>query len=234
MKILSIGNSFTVDAHRYFWELASNNGKELLTVGLYIGGCTLETHYKNLVENAPLYEKYVNGLSSGEQISIEDAVLGDDWDVITVQQASHKSIKIEFYTPFVDEIVKYLRKVRPNSKIVVHETWSYQTGSERIANLGFSSSADMFESVHASYQACVELIKADGLIKAGTAMQLAQNDGFNVHRDSFHASLGMGRLLLAAAWYKFFFGSLPELNVNADEPISDEEYAEILKVVDQI
>ena len=55
MKILSIGNSFSQDAHRWLYKLAKLNGIELETANLYIGGCSLETHFKNLEENNAFY-----------------------------------------------------------------------------------------------------------------------------------------------------------------------------------
>ena len=51
MKVLSIGNSFSQDAHKWLHKLAENNGVDLETVNLYIGGCSLETHWKNAKEN---------------------------------------------------------------------------------------------------------------------------------------------------------------------------------------
>ena len=47
MRILSIGNSFSQDAHKWLNKLASDNGIELENVNLYIGGCSLETQWYN-------------------------------------------------------------------------------------------------------------------------------------------------------------------------------------------
>ncbi len=38
MKVLSIGNSFSQDAHKWFHKLAEKNGVEVNTANLYIGG----------------------------------------------------------------------------------------------------------------------------------------------------------------------------------------------------
>ena len=48
MKILSIGNSFSQDAQRYLHRLAKNEGVDMKTVNLYIGGCPLRSHYLNI------------------------------------------------------------------------------------------------------------------------------------------------------------------------------------------
>lgn len=49
MKILSIGNSFSQDAQRYLHRLAKHEGVQLKTVNLYIGGCSLQRHYENIL-----------------------------------------------------------------------------------------------------------------------------------------------------------------------------------------
>ena len=56
MKILSIGNSFSQDAHRYIHDIAKGEGVNIKCVNLYIGGCSLQTHYVNMmgdVQNMP-------------------------------------------------------------------------------------------------------------------------------------------------------------------------------------
>ena len=53
MKILAIGNSFSQDATRYLQDIAASAGENLFVRNLYIGGCSLEMHAKNITENAP-------------------------------------------------------------------------------------------------------------------------------------------------------------------------------------
>ena len=49
MKILSIGNSFSEDAQRYLHQIANANGDDIFCANLYIGGCSLERHYNNII-----------------------------------------------------------------------------------------------------------------------------------------------------------------------------------------
>ena len=64
MKLLSIGNSFSQDAQRYLHRLAKNDGTDLKTVNLYIGGCSLRTHYLNMLDDNAAYDFQFNGESS--------------------------------------------------------------------------------------------------------------------------------------------------------------------------
>ena len=61
MKILSIGNSFSQDAQRYLYRLAKKAGDTFKTVNLYIGGCSLRTHYINALEDKADYWFEYNG-----------------------------------------------------------------------------------------------------------------------------------------------------------------------------
>ena len=47
-KILAIGNSFSEDAARYLHQTAKAAGVDTKVVNLFIGGCPLERHWKNI------------------------------------------------------------------------------------------------------------------------------------------------------------------------------------------
>ena len=48
MNVLLIANSYGVDATRYLHRIARADNVEINTVCLYIGGCSLSTHYRNM------------------------------------------------------------------------------------------------------------------------------------------------------------------------------------------
>ena len=73
-KILSIGNSFSQDAQAYFKQIANAGGLEVFSVNLYIGGCSLQTHWLNAREELSLYDLEQNGKSTGMKISIREAL----------------------------------------------------------------------------------------------------------------------------------------------------------------
>ena len=85
MKVLSIGNSFSQDAQRYLHEIAKNDGVDLNSVNLYIGGCSLETHYHNIIENKANYGLEINGKATNAYTSVKDALLKERWNYITLQ-----------------------------------------------------------------------------------------------------------------------------------------------------
>ena len=91
MKILAIGNSFSQDATRYIHQIAKAGGSDVTVLNLYVSGCTLDRHYKFLKENLHAYQMQLNGEITDKYISIKDALLMDNWDIVTMQQGSYES-----------------------------------------------------------------------------------------------------------------------------------------------
>ena len=79
MKILSIGNSFSEDAHRYLAKIADNMGIDIKCVNMCIGGCTLERHYKNMLSGEADYLLQINGKSVSEGHSFEEILSLEKW-----------------------------------------------------------------------------------------------------------------------------------------------------------
>ena len=129
MQVLSIGNSFSADAQRYLHRIARTDGFVLNTCNLYIGGCSLETHHRNMLSEERAYELQTNGFPTGFKVSIKEALLNRKWDVITLQQSSPLSPKFESYQPFLDVLSRYVRTCQPKAKIAFHRTWAYQQES---------------------------------------------------------------------------------------------------------
>lgn len=237
MNILSIGNSFSQDAQRYLHRLALKEGVQMKCVNLYIGGCSQRRHYLNMLDDNVAYDFQFNGQITGIKVSIRQALVSDNWDYITLQQASHESAKPDSYTPYIEALAAYVRKYCPKAKLLIHQTWAYETGSVRLANQDFATDAEMFASVENAYNKAFELISADGLIPAGKAMLTAAQTGMDkVHRDTYHASLGAGRYLLALCWFKYLTGR--DITENAfdefDVPVTEEERKIVIAAVNSV
>ncbi|MBO4323399.1 MAG: SGNH/GDSL hydrolase family protein [Clostridia bacterium] len=226
MKILSIGNSFSFDAQRYLHALAKKRGVAMKTVNLFIGGCSLRTHYVNALNDSAAYGFCFNGEETGIKVSISEALSSDDWDVVTLQQASNFSFDYSSYTPYIEALKDYVKKFCPRAKIFIHETWGYESGSDRIKKAGFETQAEMFSKIESAYEQAAELIKADGIIPSGAAMLYASQNGIEkVHRDTFHASLGVGRYMLGLTWFKALTGEdiSDDSFSDFDVPVTEEE-----------
>jgi hypothetical protein len=148
MKILSIGNSFSQDSHRYLHKLALQEGVDLQTYNLCIGGCSLRTHYINILDDKEAYFFEFNGQSTAIKLSLRQALESIDFDVVTLQQASHFSSKPQTYSPYIEELASYVRTYCPHAKLYVHETWAYEDGSDRLKNVaGYEKAKDMLSDM---------------------------------------------------------------------------------------
>ena len=177
-------------------KIARKDGVDLKTVNLYVPGCSLRMHYLNMLENAANYIVEINGEHSGIKTSLSSALMSDDWDVVTLQQASLFSANYETYTPYLETLANYVKKYCPKAKIFLHQTWAYEDGSEMLKNsVGYDSSENMFKDIRVSYAKAMETIGADGIIPCGQTMLNAVQKGIGkIHRDTFHSSLGAGHI----------------------------------------
>ena len=203
MNILAIGNSFSEDATKYLHSVARADGEDLFVVNLYIGGCTLDRHYRNMLSGERAYELQVNGVRTGFFVSLCDALLNREWDAVTLQQASHKSFDQKSYEPYLRELAAYVRRCAPKAKIYIHQTWAYEKESDRLFKVaGYETPDGMLRDVIKAYDTAAKSVNADGIIRSGEFFARLLDNGIErVHRDTFHASLYLGRYALALLWY---------------------------------
>lgn len=211
IRILAIGNSFSADAaESYLSPLAQSDGVELVIGNMYIGGCSLETHWNNAQGNLPVYSyrKIVDGeLIKTENQQLLTAIKDEDWDVITFQQVSSNSGLINTYFPYITNLVQYVKAkaTNPKVKFALHQTWAYASNSTHPGFVNYNNNQNQM------YSAIVETVNKvaletniDIIIPAGTAIQNGRTSyiGDNFCLDGYHLSVGIGRYTAACAWYE--------------------------------
>lgn len=215
MQILSIGNSFSQDAHKWLHKLAEDNGIFLETVNLYIGGCSLKRHWENVKNDASDYDFQHNGGDSEYKIGIMEALKLRKWDIITLQQVSQDSGIYETYEPYLSSLVSTIKSVTPDAKLYFQETWAYEIDSTHSGFANYNNSQEkMYRSIKSVSKIASESIGAT-LIPTGDIIQALRetvpefdykNGGLSLCRDGFHLSLDYGRFAAAATWLKTITG----------------------------
>ena len=191
-----------------------------------------------MLDDCAAYDFEFNGEATGIKVSIRQALISDNWDVVTLQQASGLSGRQETYSPYIEELAAYVRRYCPRAKILIHQTWAYEDGSEKLHCLSsFATAKEMLTAACDAYDLAAQKISADGIIPCGRAMMAAIELGIGrVHRDTYHASLGVGRYLLALCWYKTLTGR--DISCNAfdelDEPITALERELAIRAVNAV
>ena len=208
MNILAIGNSFSQDATRYLHQIAkADSGEEITVINLYIGGCSLERHYNNIIADAPEYDLQFNGVSTKVKVSIRQALISRKWDVITLQQCSPKCTVYGSYQPYLDKLATYVRLYAPDAELVIQQTWAYERDSARLNTLmGYSDPEFMYRDLRDAYDRAAQAIGGARLLPCGEALIRLARRGIKHHRDTFHASYGLGRYTLGLVWYEMLLG----------------------------
>lgn len=236
MNILAIGNSFSEDATRYLHGIARADGMYTEVLGAAIGGCSLEWHYRNMLADNKEYLFFFNGDFVGFRITLKEALLSREWDVITIQQVSHLSFNKETYQPYVSALAAYIRQYAPKAKLLLQQTWAYEEGSSRLTDIaGYQTGEAMLADIKKAYSEICEEVGFDGIIPSGEMLAELLKLGIpKVHRDTFHATLGLGRYALGLLWYRVLTGRSVKDNsfCDFDEPISDEEISIVKECID--
>lgn len=185
LKVLMIGNSFSVCVLKEMPKCAAAAGETLDLASLYIGGCPLDRHWNN-IEKAedPDFKPYKFDYSYasvkdakeapvaklGKKTNIPQALTADRWDIVTIQQASPKSPFSDTYQPYADKLIATIRKLAPQAEIVIQETWSYSPYSERLAKWNMTSET-MYTAIKDAYGKLTHQYKFRS-IPTGDAVQL--------------------------------------------------------------
>ncbi len=235
IKILAIGNSFSQDATAYM-EYFSD---EVYVRNLYIGGCNLYKHAELVKSAEKEYEyQHCGERCLPERVSLQEALAFEEWDYITVQQASGYSGIEESYFPYIEQLVAHL-KARTKAEIVFHQTWAYEKNSTHPHFEWYAKDRDkMWASIQETTKKVCDKLDLR-VIYSGETIERLKDDpffdidkgGVSIHRDGFHLSLNYGRFAAACVWLKFFTGKIPEYLQRKD---LSQGYALILKELEKL
>lgn len=214
IKILAIGNSFSEDAiENYLFELAKEADKKVIIGNMYIGGASIELHVKNATENKPTYsyrKVTTDGVKTNtKNSSIEQVIKEEDWDYISLQQASPYSGQYAVIMKDLPALVTYVNMLKPKkTKLIYHQTWAYQQDSPHKGFANYNNNQlEMYQGIIAATQKINKSKVFSMVIPAGTAIQNARTSSIGDHytRDGYHLNLDYGRFTAACTWYEKIF-----------------------------
>lgn len=212
LKILGIGNSFTVDGTEYLWNICKDSPTPHVVVGrISIGGCSLDMHYDNILKNAKNYSFgiwYSLYKWGKKKAAFKYALKKEKWDVIVIQQVSHHAGDPTTYGN-LQKVIDYIKKYCPLAKIMWQQTWAYPESSTHGGFLKYNNhQLTMYNAIVDTYKEIIDKNKdVKGIIPSGTAIQnLRTALGDTLNRDGFHLSFDYGRYCAALTWYKAITG----------------------------
>lgn len=212
LKILCIGNSFSVDSMEYVYQVAKAAGvKEVVLGNLYIGGCSLATHLSNAKGDKGAYTYYTNTSGTWKSTGgykISTAVKSDDWDFITIQQVSGNSGVADTYNDLA-AILDIVEPLNPSARLAWHMTWAYHTNSSHADYSKYDKNQmTMYNAIINAVQTKVLTEnRIEIVIPAGTAIQNARTSyyGDNFTRDGYHLN-DFGRYIGSLTFVKALTG----------------------------
>jgi hypothetical protein len=168
MKILTIGNSFTWSLSSCFPSIAEAQQEELKLEFANFGGCEFRRHWAYITaeENEPRCKMYMN-----YTMKLRELLASDNWDIVTIQSASHESWDYANYLPYAGLIIDYVRKHAPGAKIMIQQTWAYRDDAPRLATWGFDR-YEMYRRLDEAYRRLGREFNLP-IIPTGKAVELA-------------------------------------------------------------
>ena len=231
VKVLAIGNSFSQDAvEQYLYELAAAQGDSLVIGNAYIGGCSIDTHYDNLINKKPayVYRKVVGGVKAvRNKATLQSIIRDEQWDIITLQQASQLSgISSSFSN--LAQLKRLILSYTSNLHVqfMWHMTWAYAESltEERFAPYDYDQ-RKMYSAIVGTMQNVLPSVGGFvRIIPSGIAIQLARYRlGDVLNRDGYHLSYTLGRYTAACTWCEVLTGRIIDGNRYWPATISAEE-----------
>ena len=232
LEILAIGNSFSVDALEYAYQIAQDLGIEEIILGnLYIGGCSLQTHATNAAGDLAKYTYYYNDNGTWKTTSnykISTALESRSWDFVSLQQASNYSGVESTYNEDLTDLIAYVQE-RSDAKLVWHMTWAYQQDSTHSAFPTYGKNQmTMYNAIVSAVQnKIVTNSNFDLIVPNGTAVQNSRTSllGDTATRDGYHMSYDYGRYLTGLLFIKTVTGLSVDNIAYAPSGVDAEEMA---------
>lgn len=217
LKVLTIGNSYADSVFFFLPKIAAAAGCDLLLERANIGGCSLRRHWEEHLKSCgddtckPYYGKF----------SLKEKLSSNNWDIVTIQQASYESWKSDSYEPYAGNIIKTIKRYAPKAEIIIQQTWSYNADDPRLIksskeSWGFDQK-EMFEKLADSYRILAEKYQLR-VIPTGLAVQYSRNipgngdpAGFTISKengekvtDFIHLNT-RGEYMQSCLWFAFLF-----------------------------
>ena len=239
-KVLAIGNSFSEDATKHLYQIAQASGATNIIIGnLYIGGCSLQTHWACAQNNSASYTYYknTNGSWTTEQSkTILYGITNEAWDIITLQQVSGMSGVGTTYNSDLTNLITYVNsnKLNKDAKLAWHMTWAYQKNSTHADFPRYGNDQiTMFNAITSTVQSKILPLSAiEKVIPSGTAIQNVRTSviGDTLTRDGYHLSLNLGRYIAGLTWLKALTGwSIDDITYVPNSTEIPAEYLPIIK-----
>ena len=206
LSVLTLGNSFSVDAMEYAYEIAQNLRLNVRLGNLYEPGCSIGQHLTYATKGATKFAYYLcedGNWSKTDNYKSLDAVQSYNWDYIVLQHDPDQSGWKTTYSK-LPELISLVKANCPSATIVWHMTWAYQSDSTQTAFKQYNNDQmEMYRQIiDATKTEVLEKTEISMIIPSGTVIQNARTStlGDTLTRDGYHLSLDNGRFIAGLSY----------------------------------
>lgn len=214
MKIVSIGNSFSVNMQRFAHRVAAAAGQDLTVVNAFHGGCTMLMHARFYREEAPAYRHDKNGGILYRDVTLQSILSSDEFDLVTLQPGTgewREVGRVPDNEPYIYELIEAAKRFQPRAELVYNHYWADADDCTRpVFTEFFSSSREKMRAWWQGYADRAAAIPEIGYVNpcgqaVDNAYSLFQS---RLYKDGYHLS-PVGEYLQALVWTEFFTGAEP-------------------------
>ena len=224
LKVLDIGNSYTINATTLLPLVTEASGSNISNMCLYKairGGASFKNWYDVYCDKDTTHcytiSKVLGGLSTnvstgigtkGDGSLFRKFLTDEQWDIIIIHQVSTYAPYYELWNGkgrggYLDELLSVIKKHQPNAVIgcyVIHSFWgSYSRNKE-------GSSYERWKLVSSSVKRLQEDYGIDFIIPYGTAIENLRssslNNEYDLTSDGTHLAYGLGEYTAACCYYE--------------------------------
>ena len=229
LSVLTLGNSFSVDAMEYAYEIVTDLGVDNVRIGnLYKPGCSVEQHLRYLQEDMwTVFTYYLcedGRWTSKANSKSGDALKSYAWDYVVLQHNPDVSGNMSKYAE-LPALIEEVKKLCPDATIVWNMTWAYQSDSQQTAfNAYDRNQMTMYNKIiEATKEKVYKLEAVEMIIPSGTAIQNARTSslGDTLTRDGYHLSFDKGRYIAGVVFMAQISGKDPSVLKYAPSGVDD-------------
>ena len=241
LKILAVGNSWTMNATNLLGSILTSLGVKVLIDYSYAGGAPLSSYWSNLSTNDGNTASFVHGkwregsgwdTESDKLYSYKDIFLSDDWDIVTHQQQSGNGGNYKSFQPYLHNILQWEKS---NCKVMplffMHATWSYPNDNTNEGNLVqfeefYGSDSDtMYNAILDAYNQAMVDENIVNVMPSAPIVQQVRTLGIGDidTSDGSHLSEN-GQFAVACVWAEMLLRNYFDQSVASDLSIENSTY----------
>ena len=216
MKILIIGNSYSVDTFTHLHDICKSAGVNVVVGVAHDSGGSLSDAMTKIRNNTTIhsYYKWTNQTGYVRVASplIDYAIADESWDIVLFQQMSFASLDYSTFQPHLNDLKAHVKAnvSNPNVRFGINAIWSRATTSSSVGDE--ATQIEQFNTITENYKRAMSDSDLEILIPTGTAIQNGRANeylsqiGTELTRDGAHLDEPVGRYIAAMTVFCTLFG----------------------------